>query len=53
MDKKAIFENLKIDVRILVVTNAGTFDGKSLCPNAEYTKSNFLSTLMADKLYYG
>ena len=29
MDKKAIFENLKIDVRILVVTNAGTFDGKS------------------------
>ena len=31
MDKKAIFENLKIDVRILVVTNAGTFDGKSLC----------------------
>ena len=22
---------MKIDVRILVVTNAGTFDGKSLC----------------------
>ena len=28
MDKKAIFE---IDVRRLVVTNARTFDGKSLC----------------------
>ena len=36
MDKKAIFENLKIDVRILVVTNAGTFDGKSL-----WTVENF------------